>query len=64
MSKRTFECDECGHVWRIVQGQPRPASCPECESTNIRVAPDDRSQGRDRSHIRAQRKASRLADGE
>jgi predicted RNA-binding Zn-ribbon protein involved in translation (DUF1610 family) len=49
VAKRTFECSDCGHVWRVPHGSPRPAACPECEGTNIHRAAEDRSQGRDRS---------------
>jgi rubredoxin len=64
VTKRTFECFECGNVWRVLHGQPRPAVCPECSGEDIRVAPEDRSQGRDRSHLREQRRESRLVDDE
>lgn len=62
MTKRTFECSDCGHVWRVVRGAPRPSVCPECESDNIQRAEEDRSQGRDRSRIREQRRADRYSD--
>jgi Zn finger protein HypA/HybF involved in hydrogenase expression len=54
-AKRTYECLECGNVWRVPHGHPRPACCPECESKDMRIAPEDRSQGRDheRGHGRA-----------
>lgn len=52
MTKRRFECSDCGHVWRVAHGQPRPTICPECESENIQRAEEDRSKGRDRSHGR------------
>lgn len=62
VTKRTFECSSCGHIWRVVHGSPRPSVCPECESGNIRRAEEDRSQGRDRGYIREYRRASRLRD--
>ena len=52
VAKRTFECSDCGHVWRVPHGSPRPKACPECDGANIHRAPEDRSQGRDRSHGR------------
>ncbi len=29
---RTFECDDCGHVWEMPFGTGRPAECPSCQS--------------------------------
>ena len=48
MTKRTFECAECGNVWRVPHGSPKPEVCPECESTDIHRAPDNRDQGKSR----------------
>lgn len=56
VTKRTFECSECGHVWRVVHGAPRPAACPECESTDIHRASEDRSQGKQRDRDREHRR--------
>lgn len=56
MTKRTFECSDCGNVWRVQHGLPRPSVCPECESDNIHRAEDDRSQGRDRTRNRSHRR--------
>jgi hypothetical protein len=60
VKKRKFECSECGHVWRVAPGSRCPSVCPECESPDIGLAQKDRSQGRDRTHIRAQRRSSRF----
>ncbi len=56
MTKRTFECSDCGHIWRVAHGQPRPTVCPECESDNIQRAQEYRSKGRDRRHGRGRRR--------
>ena len=56
MVKRTFECSDCGNVWRVPHGLPRPSICPECESDNIHRAEEDRSQGRHRNRGRGRRR--------
>jgi predicted DNA-binding protein (UPF0251 family) len=33
---REFACRECGHAWTVACGEPRPDSCPNCGSTDIR----------------------------
>jgi rubrerythrin len=48
LSKRRFECGDCGHSWRVPHGSPKPETCPECEGTDIRRAEEDRSQGKER----------------
>jgi rubrerythrin len=32
-----YECDDCGYVWEVPEGQPAPTSCanPECDSEKI-----------------------------
>ena len=60
MTKRTFECSECGHVWRVIHGVPLPTFCPECESKDIHRAPEDRSQGRIRSRDRERGREDRF----
>lgn len=56
MTNRTFECSDCGYVWRVAHGQPRPSVCPECESENIQRAEVDRSKGRDWKHGRGRKR--------
>ncbi len=56
MTKRTFECSDCGHTWRVAHGQPRPTVCPECESENIQRAEADRTKGRDRRQGRGKKR--------
>ena len=64
MKKRKFECSECGHVELVAPGLRCPSVCPKCQSSSIGLASEDRSQGRDRTHTRAQRRASRFYDEE
>jgi predicted DNA-binding protein (UPF0251 family) len=35
MEKREFKCANCGHVWEVPFGTPRPDECPECNSENL-----------------------------
>ena len=35
MEKREFKCANCGHVWEVPFGTPRPDECPECNSANL-----------------------------
>ena len=35
MEKREFKCADCGHVWEVPFGIPRPDECPECNSVNL-----------------------------
>jgi predicted DNA-binding protein (UPF0251 family) len=35
MDKREFKCADCGHVWEVPFGTPRPDECPECNSVNL-----------------------------
>ena len=35
MEKREFKCANCGHVWEVPFGTPRPDECPECNSVNL-----------------------------
>jgi len=46
MIGRKFTCYGCGHVWGVPYGTPRPAACPQCKSTNIHRAADDRGYAR------------------
>ena len=39
---RTFECYQCQHTWQVPCGTPRPEHCPECQSTNLHRAEDER----------------------
>jgi predicted DNA-binding protein (UPF0251 family) len=43
---KTFRCYECGHVWGIPYGTPKPAECPRCRNNNIHRAEQDRGPGR------------------
>jgi len=35
MEKREFKCADCGHVWEVPFGSPRPDECPKCNSVNL-----------------------------
>lgn len=48
MVQRKFQCYDCGHQWQVPFGTPRPQVCPECGSTNIHRAPEDRGYARGR----------------
>lgn len=45
-SQRSFLCAGCSHQWHVPYGTGRPASCPHCQSSNIRRAPEDRGRAR------------------
>lgn len=40
---RKFECCGCQHTWERPHGTGRPEECPECKSTSIHRAQDDRA---------------------
>lgn len=46
MVERRFTCYECGHEWELPYGTGRPQVCPQCGSTNIHRAPQDRGYAR------------------
>ena len=52
MDKRTFKCFECGHVWEVEFGIPRPSECPECGSSNIHREDGGRRYNRQRRRQR------------
>lgn len=35
MAKREFKCVDCGYVWEVPFGTPKPDECPKCNSVNI-----------------------------
>lgn len=35
MEKREFKCADCGYVWEVPFGTPRPDECPKCNSANL-----------------------------
>ena len=39
VATRSWQCNDCGHLWEIEHGsgQSRPAGCPKCESSAIRL---------------------------
>ena len=43
---RRFQCYDCRDVWELPFGTGRPQQCPECKSTNIHRAEDDRGPWR------------------
>jgi predicted DNA-binding protein (UPF0251 family) len=46
MVKRKFRCSECGYDWEVAYGKGRPDVCPQCRSTNIHRAAEDRGYAR------------------
>ncbi|MCM8783154.1 MAG: DUF134 domain-containing protein [Candidatus Omnitrophica bacterium] len=46
MVERHFVCYDCKHTWSVPYGAPRPVECPQCKSTNIHRAPQDRGWAR------------------
>lgn len=36
--KRLFRCSDCEHSWEVPFGTGRPASCPNCQSSNFHRA--------------------------
>lgn len=43
---RNFRCYACSHIWGVSYGTGRPQECPQCKSTNIHRAEDDRGCAR------------------
>ncbi len=41
-NQRQFLCSDCQHQWQLPYGTGRPVACPQCQSRNIRRAPEDR----------------------
>jgi transposase-like protein len=52
MAKRRFRCSECGHTWEVDYGAPRPSFCPQCKSSNLHRAEEDRGYARRGSRVR------------
>ena len=48
LGQRLFRCNACQHTWSVAYGTVRPAECPQCKSSNICRAAEDRGQGRGR----------------
>lgn len=46
MVERNFVCYDCKHEWTSAYGAGRPDVCPQCKSTNIHRAPEDRGWAR------------------
>ena len=43
---KKYKCYACNHTWEIPYGTGRPRECPQCKSTNIYRAEEDRSYAR------------------
>jgi predicted DNA-binding protein (UPF0251 family) len=48
MMERHFVCYDCKHEWTSPHGAGRPDACPQCKSTNIHRAAQDRGWARGR----------------
>jgi predicted DNA-binding protein (UPF0251 family) len=48
MVERHFSCYDCKHEWTSPFGTGRPDACPQCKSTNIHRAAQDRGWARGR----------------
>ncbi len=46
MMERHFACYDCKHEWTSPHGASRPDTCPQCKSTNIHRAPEDKGWAR------------------
>jgi len=46
MIEKLFSCYDCKHEWSMPYGSGRPSECPQCKSTNIHRAPQDRGWAR------------------
>ncbi len=46
MDQRKFVCHECSNEWEIPFGTARPASCPECDSRDLRRSACGPGRGR------------------
>lgn len=46
MEMKKFVCLQCNHIWEVPYGTPRPNNCPQCGSTNVHRAPEDRGYAR------------------
>lgn len=47
MIQKKFSCSECQHQWSLPYGVDRPAHCPQCKSSQIHRAAQDRGRTRD-----------------
>jgi len=45
-NQRKFQCGDCRLTWEVPYGTGRPSGCPQCQSHNIRRAPEDRGWAR------------------
>jgi len=43
---RRFKCYACNHEWEVPYGTGRPQECPQCKSTDIHRAEEDRGYAR------------------
>jgi uncharacterized protein len=48
LGQRLFRCNQCQRAWSIPYGTGRPAECPQCKSSNICRAAEERTPGRGR----------------
>lgn len=46
LMEKHFVCYDCKHSWSVPYGTSRPVECPQCKSTNIHRAPEDRGWAR------------------
>ncbi len=61
MNEKHFECDACKHQWSVPFGGGRPAECPQCKSTNVHRAMQDRGQRHQRGSGRRKGQGRRAA---
>ncbi len=54
--KRVFQCAACEHSWEVPYGIGRPATCPQCGSSNLHRAESDRGQGAGGQGVRRRRR--------
>jgi len=58
MEKRGFKCANCGHVWEVPFGTPRPDECPECNSVKLHRVGGPHGAGHGTGHCCCSEKAA------
>jgi predicted DNA-binding protein (UPF0251 family) len=60
LGQRLFRCNDCQHTWSVPYGTGRPAECPQCKSSNLCRAAEERGQGAGRARGMSQGRRRRF----
>ena len=61
MNEKHFECDACKHQWSVPFGAGRIRECPQCKSTLVHKAMQNRGKGRQRGYGSCKKQERRAA---